>query len=325
MCPGAGAGLGGREVTVDVPPDALARGLPVGSGLRLIRVPATAQTPEVWQYYDLDRRAPLFALALGFALVTVLVARLRGLAALVGLAGAFAALFGFVLPALLLGTDPLAVGLVGCGVILFVIVYLAHGVSVRTTCALLGTLAGLLAAAGLGSLMLWLSRLTGAGSDDDLLLRSLDPAISLPGVLLCGLILASLGALNDVTVTQSSAVWELHALQPSLARGALFGSAMRIGRDHIASTVYTLTFAYAGAALPVLLLVELQQAPLGQVAASEQVGAEVVRSLVGAVGVVLAVPLTTAISVLVRTSAAAPLVRDGHAERRGGTGRHLRR
>ena len=114
-------------------------------------------------------------------------------------------------------------------------------------------------------------------------------------------------------------------LQPSIARGALFGSAMRIGRDHIASTVYTLTFAYAGAALPVLLLVELQQAPLGQVAASEQVGAEVVRSLVGAVGVVLAVPLTTAISVLVRTSADAQSARDDRAERRAGSGRHARR
>ena len=312
-CGKAELDVGGTRVSVDVPPSALQAGLGPGTGVRVVHVPATAQAPESWQYYDLERSVPLVALALCFAVVTVAVARLRGLAALAGLVVAYAVLAVFLLPALVAGGNALAVGVVGSGAILLVVLYLAHGLSARTTCALLGTFAGLAACAGLGSLAITLTHLTGSVSQEQLLLGSLRADVSPSGIVLCGLVLAALGALNDVTVTQASAVWELHAAEPTTGRRRLFGSAMRIGRDHIASTVYTLAFAYAGTALPVLLLLQLQQVPVGVASSSEQISTEIVSSLVSGLGVVLAVPLTTAVAVLARTAGRAP---------RRGSGRH---
>jgi uncharacterized membrane protein len=121
--------------------------------------------------------------------------------------------------------------------------------------------------------------------------------ISLPAVLLCGIVIASLGVLNDITVTQAAAVWELHATDPAQSTARLFRSAMRIGRDHIASTVYTLVFAYAGAALPILLLIDISHQPTSSVLTSEPLAEEIARTLAGSIGLVLAVPLTTAIAV----------------------------
>jgi hypothetical protein len=136
-----------------------------------------------------------------------------------------------------------------------------------------------------------------------------------PGLLLAGVIVASLGILNDVTVTQASAVWELRDVSPDATPGRLFRGAMRIGRDHIASTVYTIVFAYAGAALPVLLLIDLSQRPLGAIVTGEAIGEELVRTLVGAMGLVLSVPLTTAVGVALvrfaRGSSTHPPDRDG--------------
>lgn len=107
-----------------------------------------------------------------------------------------------------------------------------------------------------------------------------------------------IGVLNDVTVTQASAVWELRALQPNASAQETFVSAMRIGRDHTASSVYTLVFAYAGSAMTILLLITAYQRSLGEIATTEQVGEEIVRTLVGAIGLVLAVPITTAFAVM---------------------------
>ena len=120
--------------------------------------------------------------------------------------------------------------------------------------------------------------------------------------MLCGIIIAGLGVLNDVTITQASAVWELYELSPGMSARRLFTGAMRIGRDHIASTVYTLVLAYAGAALPVILLFTLAGRQVGDVVTTEQVAEEVVRTLVGSIGLVLAVPLTTALAAVVVTS-----------------------
>jgi uncharacterized membrane protein len=121
--------------------------------------------------------------------------------------------------------------------------------------------------------------------------------VRLSGLLLAGIVIASLGILNDVTVTQASAVWELRDLDPTAPPRRLFAGAMRIGRDHIASSVYTIVFAYAGAALPVLLLINLADRPLSTILTGEALGQEIVRTLVGSIGLVLAVPLTTAVGV----------------------------
>jgi uncharacterized membrane protein len=148
------------------------------------------------------------------------------------------------------------------------------------------------------------TQLTGLSSDDTSLLSAVATNVSLQGLLTCGVIVAGLGILNDVTITQASAVWELRAADPNMRRYALFTTAMRIGRDHIASSVYTIVFAYAGAALPVLLLIQIYQRGLIEALVNETIAEEVVRTLASGIGLVLAVPITTSIAVLATASPA---------------------
>jgi len=188
---------------------------------------------------------------------------------------------------------------VGSTVIMIGVLYFAHGFSARTSTALLGTIFGL----GITSLLAaWATdaaNLAGVGSHDAATLVNTSANISISGVILCGLIISGLGVLNDVTITQSSAVWELYELAPASSARKLFTSAMRIGRDHIASTVYTIAFAYAGAALPILIIVMLYDRPLMDTLTSSELSEEVIRTLVGSIGLVLAIPVTTLIAVLV--------------------------
>lgn len=253
-------------------------------------------------FVDFERTVPVVALALLYALVVVAVARWRGLRAVVGLGLAFAVMFVFMIPALLEGGPPLWVGLVGCCLIMLVVLYFAHGFSLRTTTALLGTLIGLALTAVLA---LWgtdAAYLTGLGDEYSYILAAVAPEVRLSGIVLCGLLVAGLGVLNDVTITQASAVWELQAANPGMSKRELFASGMRIGRDHIASTVYTIAFAYAGAALPVLMVVSLYDRSLWDTLMSGELVEEIVRILVGSIGLVLAIPVTTGIAVAVAKS-----------------------
>jgi uncharacterized membrane protein len=287
----------GKRVTVDVDPTVRRSGIGPGDPVRLARFRTGAGLPAAYAFTDYQRDTPLALLAVAFAVVVIAVARLRGLAALVGLGVSFAVMIKFMLPALLSGEDPLAVALVSSSAIMIVLLYLAHGVSIRTTTALIGTLFGLGLSAGLGTWAVGATHLTGVGSEDDLTLTAVAGQVRLSGLLLAGIVIASLGILNDVTVTQASAVWELRDLDPTAPPRRLFAGAMRIGRDHIASSVYTIVFAYAGAALPVLLLINLADRPLSTILTGEALGQEIVRTLVGSIGLVLAVPLTTAVGV----------------------------
>jgi len=299
----------GREATVLVQPEIYRTGVHPGDDLLVSKVAGAdgVSLDESYAFADFARTTPMLWLGALFAVIVVAVARLRGLAALAGLGVSALVLTTFVLPALVDGRSAVAVGVVGGAAIMFVVLYVAHGISVRTTTALFGTLLGLAATALLGSVAVSGFHLSGLGSEDDQYLSAYAGQIQLSGLLLCGIVIASLGVLNDVTVTQASAVWELHATDPNQSRARLFASGMRIGRDHIASTVYTLVFAYAGTALPVLLLITIAQAPLGGVLTSEPLAEEIARTLVGAIGLVLAVPLTTAVAAaLVRRAAALP-------------------
>ena len=136
--------------------------------------------------------------------------------------------------------------------------------------------------------------LTGNTDDNTGLIHGLYPSIDMSGLLLAGVIIGSLGVLDDVTVTQTSAVWELHEANPTMGWRGLYRAGIRIGRDHIASVVNTLVLAYAGAALPLLLLFSIAQSSVGTVANSELVAEEIVRTLVGSIGLVASVPVTTA-------------------------------
>lgn len=317
----AGAGVG-DQVQVWAPAGVAADQAPVGTRLILQHFPATPTDDELFTWYDFSRSVPLGVLAAAFALVVVLVAGLRGLRALIGLALAFGVIGTWMLPALLDGRDPLTVGLVGSAAIMVVVLYLAHGLSRRTTTALLGTMAGLAVTAALGAVAARAAHLTGVATEDAYRLAQLTGQLdgtALRGLFLCGVVLAGLGVLNDVTITQASAVWELRESDPGADRRSLFRRGMRIGRDHIASTVYTIAFAYAGAALPVLLLLEVYRLPLLQTISSGAFAEEITRTLVGSIGLVLAIPLTTAIAALV-VSASPPAPRARHSSAPAGHG-----
>lgn len=263
-----------------------------------------SQEGAVYQFADRQRRGVLVALALLFGVAVVVLGRLRGFAALGGLAVSVVVLLQFVLPAIIDGRPPVFVAIVGAALIAFVALYLAHGFTPMTTVALLGTLASLALTAVLASLFVWLADFSGFASEESFFLQAAGGQIDLQGILLAGIVIGALGALDDVTVTQASAVWELRAANPSMPAGELYGAGLRIGRDHIASTVNTLLLAYAGAAMPLLLLFVLSEQSLGTVANSEIVAEEIVRTLVGSIGLVSAVPFTTGLAA--RVAAARP-------------------
>jgi uncharacterized membrane protein len=268
-----------------------------------------ASPPSPYFFVDFDRRVPLLALGVLFSIVVIALSRWRGLAALAGLGVSLIVLAKFVLPAILEGREPLAVAVVGGAAIMFLALYLAHGLSAATTTAVLGTLASLFLTATLALLFVDLSAFTGLGSEEAAFLQISQQQVNLEGLLLASIIIGTLGVLDDVTVTQASAVWELQRANPGYGLRNLFGAGIRIGRDHIASTVNTLVLAYAGASLPLLILFSVSDRALDQVVNTEIVAEEVVRTLVGSIGLVASVPITTGLAALVVTSA-------GHREKR---------
>ncbi|MGY1786027.1 YibE/F family protein [Geodermatophilus sp. SYSU D00698] len=287
---------------VDLSAEVVANGVGEGDTLVLTRDPGAEGGPD-YQFADFERTTPIVVLAVAFALVVGAVARLRGLAALVGLAFAFFVLLRFVLPALLAGSSPTLVSLVGSAAIMFVVLYLAHGFSARTTTALVGTLFGLALVTVLGSVAVDVARLTGLTSEETIQLLTFDPTLDFSGLVIAGVVVAGLGVLNDVTITQASAIWQLNEVDPAMGWRQLYRRGMAVGRDHIASTVYTIVFAYAGAALPLLLLFEVYTQPAGVTLTSAAVAEEVIRTLVGAIALVLAVPVTTAVGAFFATAA----------------------
>jgi uncharacterized membrane protein len=254
---------------------------------------ADAEPGFRYQYADRQRRPALLALSLVFAIAVVLLGRWRGVAALGGIVISLVVILKFILPGILEGESPVLVAVLGSAAIAYVALYLAHGVNSLTTVALLGTLAALALTFVLSAVFTAASHFSGFASDESLVLGQLAHNVDINGLILAGIVIGTLGALDDVTVTQASAVAELHDANPRTPRGALYKAGIRIGRDHIASTVNTLALAYAGASLPLLLLFLLSSTSLGAVANSEVVAIEIVRTLVGSIGLVAAVPITT--------------------------------
>jgi uncharacterized membrane protein len=226
----------------------------------------------------------------------------------------------FVIPAILEGESPVAVSIVGAAAVMFVALYLAHGVNVRTSSAVLGTLVSLGITGILALLFVELARFTGFASEEALFLQVSAQQVNIKGLLLGGIIIGTLGVLDDVTITQASAVWELHVANPAYGARELYRAAVRIGRDHIASTVNTLVLAYAGASLPLLIVFSLSSRPLGEVLTTEVISEEIVRTLVGSIGLVASVPVTTALTAAVVSHRRERRGR-GDEEKRSGEGR----
>ena len=316
----------GKVVTVQVTGPAVTENLAPGVKAVVARFPDVALPPgssgsdgantasgasgagtaeDVYAWVDFDRATPMWLLLAVFVVVVVAVARLRGLAALAGVGAGFAMILLFLLPALRHGENPVAVTLVGSIAIMIVVLYASHGVSAKTTCALFGTVIALAASAGLATWAASAAHLDGQTGEDALSLTQLVGAGTISAAVISGMLLAGLGVLNDVTVTQASAVWELKAAASDLDARALFARGMRIGRDHLASTVYTVAFAYAGVSLTVLLLIQVYDRPITEVLTSAPIAQDVVGLMVGAIGLTLAIPLTTAVAALVAAKATA--------------------
>jgi uncharacterized membrane protein len=288
----------GEEVTFETAEAPGVRKLRVGDKIRLGESPDAP--PELRYYFaDYQRRAPLLWLALIFGVVVVTLSRWRGLAAIVGLGLSLLVLLKFVLPAILQGGNPLAVAIVGSAAIMFVTLYLAHGFNARTSTAVLGTLISLGLTGVLAVLFVAATKFTGLASEEATFLQVSADQVNLEGLILGGIIIGTLGVLDDVTITQASAVWELHLANPAFTVRELYGSAVRIGRDHIASTVNTLVLAYAGASLPLLIVFSLSARPLGDLLTAEIIAEEIVRTLVGSIGLVASVPITTLLTAVV--------------------------
>ena len=249
---------------------------------------------------DRLRTAPLWVLGAIFAAAVVLIGRWRGVWSLVGLVASFLVIVRFIVPAILSGMSPLLATLIGASVIMTTTLVLAHGASRKTGAALVGTVLSLLLAVLLATMAVEVTALTGLAGDQEATLQLLaGGTIDARGVLLGGMIIGALGVLDDVTATQSSAVFELRRANPLLGAGELFSRGLNVGRDHIASTVNTLVLAYAGAALPLLVILSVQPEPLGLLISRELIATEIVRTLVGSIGIVAAVPITTGIAALV--------------------------
>ena len=288
----------GQSVPVQVPSaDQTPVPVKVGQSV-MLGVQDNTPIAQRYQYVDHDRTKPLLILAVIFAIAVVALSRWRGFAALVALAVTAVMLTQFILPAILKGSNPLIVAVVGGAVIMTIAVFLTHGINAESSIALTGTIAALGLTVLLGWFFTKFSQLSGFSSEGASAAKSFAPDLDLTGLLVAGMVIGALGVLDDVTVTQAAAVWELSAANPGASRGELLAAGLRIGRTHVASVVNTLVLAYAGAAMPVLIVFAIQDLPALSVISTESVAMEVVRGLVGSLGIIAAVPLTTALAAM---------------------------
>ena len=296
---------GGRQVAFDTT-DPTGTTFRVGQRVRLAVVEQPGQ-PPYYNIQDLERGRPLLILAALFVGAVVAFGRWQGVRSLVGLGLSFVVIVSFVVPAILRGHSPVLVAVTGAMAIMLVSLYLSHGTGPKTTAAVVGTALALGLTAALTIGFVAATSLTGLTSEEALSANFAVGGLSLRGLLLAGIIIGGLGVLDDVTMSQASLVTELHQANPTAGFATLVSRALRVGRDHIAASVNTLFLAYAGAALPLLILFVTGQDSLGTVATTELVAVEVVRALCGSVGLIAAVPLTTVLAALVATEEAPEL------------------
>ena len=300
----------GSATSLTMPGTDLAPRFRVGDEIRVLPVNPVADpasgAPELgidaYSFIDFERRRPLVLLAALFLLVVVALARWKGLRSLLGLAASLLLITQFLVPAILEGSPPLLVALVGALAVMFVTITLAHGTGITSLAAMLGSAVSLLATALLALLFVEAAQITGFSSEEASLLNSAaareGTELSLSGLVLAGMVVGALGVLDDVTVSQASTVLALRRANPAQRLRRLFTEGLSVGRDHLSATVNTLVLAYVGAALPILLIFETQSTTFGEAVNREIVASEIVAMLVGSIGLVLAVPLTTALAAL---------------------------
>lgn len=262
----------------------------------LVMISQHPQGDVHFQVADHVRIGPLIALTALFAVVTVLVGRKQGVRALLGLALSVAVIGGFILPQILAHRDATLVSLTGVALLVSVTLYLIQGWNPTGHAALFGLLGSLLLTTALVLFWTHAAHLTGFGAEEALYLQAIGVQIQMRGLLVAGMLIGVAGVLDDVILAQSVTVFELARANPRASRSYLFNSAMKIGVAHLASMVNTLVLAYASAALPLMLLFYLFPEPWHLTINREMIAEEIIRTLVGSLGLLTAVPLTTLIA-----------------------------
>lgn len=261
-----------------------------------------SKTPEnvVNAYFvDFIRTTPILWLTIIFAAAIIFISRWKGVGALLSMAFSLYVIIDYIIPHILIGEDPLRVSIIGSIILLGVTLYLTYGWTLKTHAAVISMIFVLLLTGALSALFVVLTKLNGTGDENVMfLMQAMETPINLRGLLLGGMIIGALGVLDDLVTTQASAVFELFHANPNFGFRDLYNSAMRIGQDHVAATVNTLVLAYAGASLPMLLLFSLARGDFGYLINFAFIAEEVVRTLVGSLGLIAAVPLTTVIAIL---------------------------
>jgi uncharacterized membrane protein len=252
---------------------------------------------DLFYIADYIRRDSLLVLFIIFAILAVAVGKVWGATSILGMGFSFLVIFKFILPQIIKGSDPVTIAIFGSLFIIPVTFYLSHGLNKKTHIAIIGTLISLVITGILANIFVEVSKLTGFASEEAGFLHfDKEGAINMKGILLAGIIIGTLGILDDVTVSQSAIVYQLNDANKKLGFGQLFSRAMKVGHDHVSSMVNTLVLVYTGAAMPLLLLFINNPRPFSELINYEIIADEIVRTLVGSIGLILAVPITTFIA-----------------------------
>jgi uncharacterized membrane protein len=313
---------GGERTFLTLSGDRFAPPVEAGDDIRVARntlgetgeeVPLGDASRQPVAFVDFERSSPLLVLALAFVALVVVLGRWHGVRALVGLGLSLALVVEFLAPAILEGRPLVLTALVGALAVMVVTIVLSHGAGLKSLAAMLGTAGALLITTVLAVIAVRGADVTGLASEEArLLLAGIKGQISLQGLVVAGMVIGALGVLDDVTVSQASTVLALRRANPALGFRRLLGEALAVGRDHLGATVNTLVLAYAGAALPVLLIFNTEGTPFGEAVNREPVAEQIVAMLVGSIGLIAAVPLTTAIAALLASRLPPAAVRGGH-------------
>jgi uncharacterized membrane protein len=245
---------------------------------------------------DYVRNTSLYILFAIFVAVVLLIGGLRGGLSLLGMVVSFSVIFFYILPSISSGKDPIFTAISASILIIPFTFYLSHGINGKTTSAVLGTVLSLIITGVLATFSVDFVHLSGTASEEAIFAKAAQDAINLRGLLLAGIIIGVLGILDDITISQAAIVYKLKETAPNISFSEIWKKSMDIGRDHIASTVNTLVLVYTGASMPLLILFIGSSLSIPDVLNHEMIAEEIVRTIVGSIGLILAVPITTFIA-----------------------------
>jgi uncharacterized membrane protein len=306
----------GESTTITMGPTTSSPAISAGDDIRVVHVASRAgaesSSVQPYQFADFDRHGSMLWLAVGFAVLVLILARWRGLLALVGLGLSLLLVVKFLIPAILAGSSPFWVSLISALSVMFVMLALTSGVGIQSLAAALGIAASLFVASLLGLIYVHLAHLNGYTSELSTLLSNFNVHVSLEGIVIAGMVIGALGVIADMAVTQASAVMALRRTNPSLSARQLYREAFVVGRDHLSATINTLVLAYVGASLPLLLVIHSAAVTTGDAVNTQDIAEPIVATLVGSIGLLASVPLTTGLAAVLASRVPPEAVR-GHA------------